>query len=370
MNKKKLFYIIIICVIAVAAASFVFYRINESLQLSQKKRNIIQNVKVVNPVRGEIYDRLLLSGDISAIQQANIYSRVTGNIKNIYADVGDYVSRGKVLAVIDKSPFQQSVKQYEALLRQYKATHENNKVNLERIKVLYEKGLAPSGDYDDALTKLKVSETQVEAAEANYENAVLQLNYCNITAPFSGYITKRLLDAGALVTASGVSSNSIFILSDISSLKIMVNIPEKNLSSVENISDVIVRTDAYPDETFNARFKQISQSFDLATRTMQAQVEINNSDRILKPGMFAKIEILLGKHENVLTLPNQCVLFDEKGNYVYTVNEENTARKVYVQTGYKSETVTEIVTGINDGDKVAFAGQDQINDNSKVQIIK
>jgi membrane fusion protein (multidrug efflux system) len=272
--------------------------------------------------------------------------------------------------MIDKAPFLQSVKQYEALLRQYKATYENNKVNLERIKTLYEKGLAPSGDYDDAVTKLKVSETQVEAAEANYENAVLQLNYCNVTAPFSGYITKRLLDAGALVTSTGTTTNSIFILSDISSLKIMVNIPEKNLSSVENISDVIVRTDAYPGESFNAKFRQISQSFDLATRTMQAQVDIGNNNKMLKPGMFAKIEILLGKHENTVTLPNQCILYDEKGNYLYTVNEENIAKKVYVQTGYKSDTLTEIISGITDTDKVVIAGQDQINDNSKVQIIR
>ncbi|MCI0472519.1 MAG: efflux RND transporter periplasmic adaptor subunit [Ignavibacteria bacterium] len=243
-------------------------------------------------------------------------------------------------------------------------------MNLERIKVLYEKGLAPSGDYDDALTKLKVSETQVEAAEANYDNAILQLNYCNVTVPFSGYITKRLLDAGALVTATGTTTNTIFILSDISSLKIMVNIPEKNLSAVENISDVLVRTDTYPGETFNAQFKKILQSFDLATRTMQAQVEIKNYDNILKPGMFAKIEILLGKHGNALTLPNQCILYDEKGNYIYTVNEESTAKKVYVETGYKSDTVTEIVTGITDGDKVIFAGQEQVNDNIKVQIIK
>ncbi|MCI0472518.1 MAG: hypothetical protein L0Y76_02940 [Ignavibacteria bacterium] len=109
MKRKKLYYILIIGIIVIATGSFVFYRINESIQLSQKKRNITLNVKVINPVRGEIYDRLLLSGDISAIQEANIYSRVTGNIKNIYADVGDFVGRGKVLAVVDKAPFLQSV---------------------------------------------------------------------------------------------------------------------------------------------------------------------------------------------------------------------------------------------------------------------
>ena len=138
MKRKKLYYILAVTVIVIAAGSFVFYRINETIRLSQKKRTIVQNVKVIQPERSDIYDRLLLSGDISANQQANIYSRVTGNIKDIYADVGDYVKKGKILAVIEKLTFPQSVKQEEADLRQYRATREDNKVNLELDKTLFE----------------------------------------------------------------------------------------------------------------------------------------------------------------------------------------------------------------------------------------
>lgn len=368
MNKKT---IIIASIIVLALLlSLLAYRINENLKASQKQRAQIQSIKISQTERKEIFNKLLLSGDISANQQANIYSRITGNIQNLYADIGDYVPKGKLLAVIDKSTFVQSVKLAEAQLNQYQASLENNTVNLERVRTLVEKGLAPQGDYDNAFTQLKVSKSQVEAAEANYKNAKLQVNYCNITAPFSGYIIKRLLDVGTLVTSTGTSANTIFILSDITSLKILVNIPEKNISAVDNVHSVIIRTDAYPDKTFDGDFKKISQSIDLNTRTMQAEIRLKNKDRLLKPGMFAKIEIILDKHEDALTVPSQCVLYDDKGNYVYTVTTENTARKIYVTTGYSSDNRTEIISGLSDSDKVVSVGQELINDNTKVQIIQ
>jgi RND family efflux transporter MFP subunit len=367
MNKKKIFIITSAVVILILAA-FVFYRVNANLKASQKQRTIVQIVKVTAPERGDIDNKLLLSGDISAIQQANIYSRVTGNIQKIYVDVGDYVQQGKLLAVIDKSTFIQALKQSEAQLNQYKAMLENNKLNAERTKVLLDKGLAPQGDYDNALTQLKVSQTQVEAAEANYKSAQLQVNYCNITAPFTGYVTKRLLDVGTLVTSTGTTTNSIFIISDISMLKILVNIPDKSISSIEQIHEVNVRTDTYPDKTFRADFKKISQSLDVSTRTMQAEVRLKNEDNLLKPGMFAKIEILLGKHYNTLLLPVQCVMYDDKGNFLYTVNDENVAKKIYVQTGFSSNDKIEVLTGIEDNNKIISVGQELINDNSKVQI--
>jgi len=368
MNKKTI--IIASIVVLALLLSLLAYRINENLKASQKQRAQVQSIKISQVERTDIFDKLLLSGDISANQQANIYSRITGNIQNLYADIGDFVPKGKLLAVIDKSTFIQSVKLAEAQLNQYQASLENNTVNLERIKTLVEKGLAPQGDYDNAFTQLKVSRSLVEAAEANLKNARLQVNYCNITAPFSGYIIKRVLDVGTLVTSTGTASNTIFILSDISSLKILVNIPEKNISAVDNVHSVIVRTDAYPDKTFEGDFKKISQSLDLNTRTMQAEIRLKNEDRLLKPGMFAKIEIILGKHEDALTVPSQCVLYDDKGNFVYTVTAENTAKKIYVTTGYSSDNRTEIVSGISGDDKVVSVGQELISDNTKVQIIQ
>ncbi|MCX6164035.1 MAG: efflux RND transporter periplasmic adaptor subunit [Ignavibacteriae bacterium] len=366
MSKKKKWVIIISFVLILILAAFVYYRVSENIKTSQKQNRPSQTVEIIKPERGDITSELSFSGDILAVQQTNIYSRVTGNIQRIYVDIGDYVTTGKLLALIDQSTFVQTVKQSEGLLNQAIASLENNKVNYQRLLILYEKGLTSKGDLDNAETLVKVTEAQVQTAEANYNNARLQLGYCSITAPFSGYITKRFLDQGSLVSSG--TSNSIFILSNISKLKIMVSVLEKDIPLLENVKDVTVKTDAYPNEVFTAKFRKMSQSVDLSTRTMPVEVNLDNSDNMLKPGMFARLELILDKHNNVLIVPLQCVRKDDGGSFIYTVSEDNTAIKKYVQAGLQSNNKIEIESGLIDNDKVVSVGQELIKENSKVKI--
>jgi RND family efflux transporter MFP subunit len=368
MSKKKKWVLVISFALILIFAGFIYYRISENIKAAQKQGRPPQTVEISQVERGDIASELSFSGDILAVQQTNIYSRVTGNIQKIFVDIGDYVTTGKLLAQIDPSTFIQSVKQNEGLLNQAKASLENNKVNFERLKVLFDKGLTSKGDLDNAETLVKVTEAQVQTAEANYNNARLQLGYCNITAPFSGYITKRFLDQGSLVSSG--TSNSIFILSNISKLKIMVSVLEKDIPLLENIKDVTVKTDAYPNEVFTGKFRKMSQAVDINTRTMPVEVNIDNSDNILKPGMFARIELILDKHFNVSILPLQCVKKDDNGSYIYVINEDNTAIKKYIQTGLESNNKIEIVSGLGDTEKVVSVGQELIKENSKVKISK
>ena len=368
MSKKKKWVIIISLVFVLVFASFIYYRINENLKAAQKQTKPLISVETILPERGDIADELTFSGDILAIQQTNIYSKVTGNILKIYAEIGDFVNSGKLIAQIDPSIFIQAVRQNEGLVNQAKANLENNKVNLARTQILFDKGLAPQGDLDNAATLVKVTEAQVQTAEANYSNAKLQLSYCNITAPFSGYITKRFLDQGSLVSSG--TTNSIYILSNISKLKIIVSVLEKDISKLDDVKDVTLTTDAYPDKIFTAKFRKMSQSIDLNTRTMPVEVDIDNADNMLKPGMFARVSFLLDKHYNALIVPVQCVKTDESGSYIFTVTEDNSAVKKYIETGLKADNKVEIVSGLDDKERVVSVGQDLIKENSKIKISK
>jgi RND family efflux transporter MFP subunit len=368
MSKKKKWSITIFIFSVLVLAAFVYYRVSENIKASQKQNKPSQSVEIIKPELGNIVSELSFTGDILPVQQTNIYSRVTGNIQKIYVDIGDYVSTGKLLALIDQSTFIQSVKQTEGLLNQAKASLENYRVNYRRLLVLLEKGLTSQGDVDNAETQVKIYEAQVQTAEANYESAKLQLGYCSITAPFDGYITKRLLDQGALVSSG--TNNSIFVLSNISKLKIMVNVLEKDIPSLENIKTVTVKTDTYPNETFTAKFRKMSQSVDLSTRTMPVEVDIDNEGNTLKPGMFARVELILDKHYNVLKVPLQCIRKDETGSFVFSVSEDNTAIKKFVQTGLESDNKVEIVSGINENDNIVVVGQEIIKENLKVKISK
>ncbi len=370
MNRKKIVLISVSVVIVLALGVLIYMRIRANILASEKKGSSLLSVEITNPVRGDISSNINFSGDILAIEQTNIFSRVNGNIEKIFVDIGDYVTAGKLLAVIDKSIFTQNVKQIEGIYRVAEATAENDKINLERTKILLEKGLASQSDYDNAKTKLDVSIAQMETAYANLQNSRIQLSYCDIRAPFSGYITKKLLDRGTFVSATGAAQNTIFVLSDIRRLKIMVNVVEKDLPLLEKISSANIKIDSYPDKVFTGRFNKMSQAIDLGTRTMPVQIDLENKDELLKPGMFAKVELLLDKNTDVIKLPAQCVLKEDDKSFVFVVNDEMVVNKKYVNVGISSNNETEIVNGVNESDKVVVVGQELISDKSKVKIVK
>lgn len=369
MSSKKKVLISLSVIILIAFSIFVYLRIRANVLASEKKTPAAPSVVTTSPTRGDISSIIYFSGDILAIEQTNIFSRVNGNIEKIYVDIGDYVNSGKLLAVIDKSLYTQNLKQIEGVYRVTEATAENDKINLERTKVLFEKGLASQSDYDNAKTKLDISTAQMETAYANIQNSRIQLSYCNITAPFTGYITKKLLDRGTYVSATGTAQNTLFVLSDIRRLKIMVNVLERDIPLLDKISTAVIRIDAYPDKTFTGKFNKISQSIDLNTRTMPAQIDIDNKEELLKPGMFAKVELVLDKNTDVIKLPTQCVLKDGDKYYIFVVNDEMVANKKFVEVGIIANNEIEITNGLNENDKVVIVGQELISDKIKVKIV-
>ena len=368
MSRKKKIILSISVIFLIVISVFVYLRFKAIISASDKRGMPTPYVEVTVPVRGDISNIISFSGDILALEQTNIFSRVNGNIEKIFVDAGDYVTSGKLLAVIDKSLYTQNMKQIEGVLKVAEATAENDMINLERTKILFEKGLASQSDFDNARTKLDVSNAQVETAKANLQNSRIQLSYCDIRAPFSGYITKKLLERGTFVSATGAAQNTLFVLANIRKLKIIVNVLERDLTLMENVTEVNLRTDSYPDKIFTGKFNKISQSLDISTRTMPAQVDIDNSDELLKPGMFARVEIVLDKKSDIMKLPAECVLKQDDKHFVYVINEESIAVLKYVETGITSNNETEIISGLNEGVKVVKVGQELISDKAKVKI--
>jgi membrane fusion protein (multidrug efflux system) len=328
--------------------------------------------------KGEIQRSETLTGDILPIQQANIYPKVNGNIEKIYVDIGSYVKSGQVLALIDTTIYSQNAKQAYANYRQASANFENNKTNYERNKTLMQQNFISKQDLDNSRTTMEVASSQKEAAHAAYLNALTQLGYCKITAPFSGYITKRNLDPGAYVTSSGGGqSSTIFVLLNVDELKSIVNIPEKDVPLLNKVQAIEVRADALPDTVFNAKLKKISEAVDLNTRTMAIEIDIENPAshrsgpvKMLKPGMFASITLIFDKKPNSLILPDQVVLSDEKGNYIYVLNQDSSVSKKYIKLGIRQNNKNEVLSGIDENTNIVFVGQNLVKDKMKVKIIK
>jgi membrane fusion protein (multidrug efflux system) len=209
------------------------------------------------------------------------------------------------------------------------------------------------------------NEASYKVAAANFDNAKTRLSYCRIRAPFSGFITKKFLDRGALVQTT---NSVIFTLMKMDSVKVVVNIQEKHIPFISRGRKTVITVDALPGKKFYGVVGRIGQALDLATRTLPVEVNILNKAYELKPGMFAGVEIIMDAHKNALVVPNDAVMKDKKSSYVF-INENGKARRADVSIGLDQDGYTEILSGLSGSEDVITTGQQFVRNGGKVKEI-
>jgi membrane fusion protein (multidrug efflux system) len=336
--------------LAVLVIVIVVMRILASKGPDDPRRLNIPIVRLEPPRRETVTLSLQFTGDVVAIQQAAIFSKVSGNLERLYTDIGNFVRRGQLLALIDTTELYQ---QYQQAM----ATSENNRINYVRSKELYDQNLVAKQDLDNAEAAWKV-------AAAAFDGAATRLSYARITAPFSGYITKRYLDVGALVTPN---SSTLFNLMDLDQMKITISVLEKNISQITVGKKAVITVDAFPGRTFEGTVTRYSDALDLSTRTMAVEIDIPNPDHALKPGMFANVLLIVDQHKDAMTVPTQAILTDDAGAYLF-IARQDTARRMYITQGTEQEGRTEILTGIGATDSVIATGQQFVRNGSPIVV--
>ncbi|HTY08473.1 MAG TPA: efflux RND transporter periplasmic adaptor subunit, partial [Candidatus Edwardsbacteria bacterium] len=306
-----------------------------------------QNAPVVQaqpPRSRTIAATLRYTGDVVAIQQATIVARISGVLQQVDVNLGSSVEQGQLLAVIDSSEvFQQA--------QQATASYVTARADFDRMQQLFDQKLASQQQYDN-------SQAQMKVAQATYELAKMKLGYARVTAPFAGYVTKRFLDPGAQLAAN---ASNLFTLMDLNRVKVSVDIMEKDVPLVAAGKKAVIEADALPGQQLTGTVARLAQAVDPATRTMEIEIVVPNPDRLLKPGMYATVTIVLGEHANALAVPSQAVLTDDKGDYVYVLADK-TARRVPVTTGQDQDSLTEIVSGLTGAEQVITTGQQFVKD--------
>jgi RND family efflux transporter MFP subunit len=307
-------------------------------------------VKVESPKRESVTRTLRLTGDVLPARQAQVFARVYGNVESIQANIGDYVHAGQVLARVDTIELAQ---QY----REAMATYQNAAMIYERARTLQAQSLISKQEFDSVATS-------TEVARENSEAAKTRLDYAQIAAPFSGVITRRYLDAGTLLTAANAT---LFMLMDIETMKIMVNVLEKDIPSMNVGAKTTITVEAYPGREFIGSIVRLSQALDVDTRTMPVEIDVQNADHDLKPGMFARVLMFIGQPVSVLTIPTQALLKDVRGYYVLVADKDR-ARRVEVTIGSEQELRTVILSGLSDNDSLITTGQQFARDGGQISI--
>jgi RND family efflux transporter MFP subunit len=255
-----------------------------------------------------------------------------------------------LLALIDTTELHQQYLQAQA-------TFENARLTYKRTKDLFEQNLVAKQDLDNAETAQKI-------AAAAYETAQTRLDYAWIRAPFEGYITKRFLDAGALVTPN---NSILFTLMTLDEMKVLINVLERDIPLIRVGKQAMITVDAYPDKEFAGRITRYSQAVDIGTRTMAVEIAVPNHDLRLKPGMFSNVTLIVDQHLDAITVPSAAVLKDDTGPFVY-VAASDTARRVRVNTGVEQDGRTEITAGLDSEARVITTGQQLVRANGPILV--
>lgn len=266
-------------------------------------------------------------GPLDATSSADLYARTSGPIVEMYADSGDPVRAGQVLAVIEPDEARERVEQARAALRIAEATLAQREANLQvaratagRTQTLFDQDLVSQQDYDTvqaelvgAQSQLELARAQIGQASANLSAARLELSKTRLTAPFDGFVGRRFLDLGDFAA----TNRPVFSVVDLSTIETTVSITESDAARIQVGQPATVRVQAAPDRVFEGRVARMASIFDPQTNTTEAEIEIDNPDGVLKPGMFADVAITYRTEPTALLVPTSAVVESETESHVF-----------------------------------------------------
>lgn len=333
-------------------------------------------VEVDNAKRIPVREQLSLIGALKPEAQVEVSFKISGKLGAVYYDVGDRVRRGTLLARLEDEEQRQGVRQAEAALevaqaqlKQRQAEVENLERQFSRARELHEHNLIPRQELDDLETRLRSARAQLELAmaqvaqsEAGLAQWRIQLEHTRLLAPMDGFVARRYLDPGAMVNPQ----SPVFSLVDLSKMKISINVVEGHLSKIKPGLPAQIAVDAYPQLSFVGKVARISPVLDPATRTAEVEIELPNTELLLRGEMTARVELALSGERQALVLPREALVQrgQQKGVYIL---ESETVRFHPVETGVVQGGNIEVV-GIGEQENVVVRGANLLRDGSRVRI--
>ncbi len=307
-------------------------------------------VEVALPDRGNVYDLFSGTAPIEAFAEADVVAKVAGEVRELLTEEGESVGEGAVLAKLDGDRLALELSESRARLDKLKSDFTRN-VNLR------EKGLISEGDFD----KLKY---ELEALEASYNLAKLELDYTSIRAPIAGVVSERFVRVGNTVEIG----DPLFRVTSLDPLVAYLFVPEREYRRIETGKPVGIQIDALGDTTIFASVTRMSPVIDPETGTFKLTIEISDEARRIKPGMFARIGVVVDERENTLRIPRSALLEDDATTSVYVV-EDGVASQREVEIGYSDRGMIEIVSGISEDERIVTVGQLGLSEGARVSVI-
>ena len=399
MSKKAKIAILVIILVSIAA--YVFYILKKSSGPSIE-------VSVTTIEKGDITKTVSGSGYIQPEVDVDIAARISSEIMKIHVIEGEYVQKGQVLAELDKQRYEALVEEAESRLMSAKAGLKKAEADFARTNDLFAKNLTTKADLDAVEATKLSAQSQVQQANAYLKQTNDDLSKTLLTAPIAGTVTKLLKEEGEMAVGSQFQADPIMTVSDLSRMEVLSEIDENDVVLVNLNDETSIEIDAIPDTTFEGRVSEIAHTATTRGRGTQEQVTnfevkiaVTSKVEKLRPGMSATVDIKTETHENILFVPIQCVtarsadelkdqINKEENPDTTATKEEKTdnpsekelqevvfvvkdgiAKITPVKTGISDDTNIEILSGVEEGDKVVSGSYKALSrllkDGSKVE---
>jgi membrane fusion protein, multidrug efflux system len=329
----------------------------------------VPTVAVVLPDARALSATIDLPGRLEAYSRAPIFARVSGYLKGWNADIGAKVRAGQVIAEIEAPDLDQQLLQARADLASQQASSKLSEATLTRRKSLIASNFVSMQEIDERTADLSNKKAAVNSGQANVERLEALAGYKKITVPFDGVVTARDTDVGALINAGGGTGPAMFVVSDISKLRVYVNIPQSYVPAIKIGAKAVITMPEYPTRTFDATVEASSQSVDVGSGTTRMQLGFDNSSGELMPGAYANVRMSLVRDGLPLHIPASALIFNQNGLRVATVGPDDKVQFKTVTIARDLGRDIELASGISPDDRIIVAPPDGIADGDQVHVV-
>jgi RND family efflux transporter MFP subunit len=336
-------------------------------------------VSVEQPTQQQSAQEIVLPGNMQAFTLAPIYARTTGYVKSWSHDIGSHVKKGDLLAVIETPELDQQLAQAKADLATAQSNAGLAKTTAARYQDLIGNNAVSQQDTDSAVQQLQARNTEVTSATANVQRLEELVSFEKIVAPFDGVITARNIDIGQLISATGstttagagtiVGNKQVFDISAIGTLRVFVNVPQIYAPDAKNGVIATLTLPQYPGRKFTGKLVRTSNAVDPATRTLLAEVDVNNASGELLPGSYTEVHLHTSNPAPSLVVPVSAMILEPDGLRLATVDANSVAHLIRVTPGRDMGTTIEILAGLQPGQRVIANPPDSLTDGEKVRVV-
>ena len=328
----------------------------------------VEEVVIIHPKQNSPIDEVVLPGETQPYINSPVYARASGYLVKWYHDIGSRVKKGDLLAVVDAPELDKQLDQAQADLETSKANSNLAKITADRWQGLVKTRSVSKQATDQAVDNQRASDATVNSYLANQGHYAKLVGFEKIYAPFDGIITMRNTDNGWLIAAGlNTPGQELFQIGQISTLRVFVAVPEVYSRAAHVGSKATLTLDEYPDQTFQGTVTRTSSSIDIASRTLNTEVDIDNSKGLLLPGAYVRVHLALPAQIHSVIIPSSTLLFRTQGLQVGVVRD-NVAQLVPVSIGTDYGETVQITSGLSTSDEVIENPSDSLVSGTPVRI--